>query len=266
MTAIVLKGKTPADQAGVVVEPKLDGYTVSWTPQSLGARVEVWQGEVNDRDAAMLVRTVGDTYYDSAALTVGATYYVWTRRVNEFGIAGAWSSDKTAGHAVTIAGVQMGAVVSNVEKDFKINASRSDVAVTAYNSWQRLGSVPLDASSTSSGIEATIFGWLGAKVTAISGTPTGDISLRVRLKRTSDGEYMHGFESRYMVGRIASGTASVLPFLNYNQTIRFGSGGGLPKELYALEIDVQKGRAAAGLTYTLMLDFGLSAVGRVIAA
>lgn len=129
MTTITLTPEPAGDQTSVSLTTKLDGYTIKWAAQNTGERVEIWQNTSNNRATATKVATVADTYYDSPTLTVGTTYYIWTRRLSVYDTVGDWDLGASAGRTVLVTGVSNNVVNFNqTGQDFTINCK--DLLIT----------------------------------------------------------------------------------------------------------------------------------------
>ncbi|MDM0042155.1 hypothetical protein QTI05_24165 [Variovorax sp. J22R193] len=281
MALVTLAGDTPAALTGVLVTTKVDGYSISWNPQPVGSRVEVWQSITNDRADADLVKTVIDTYYDSATLGSGTSYFLWVRTVNQYGIPGDWDVGDTAGHEVEVLGIDNGQVspqTANTTFSVSLSGAGSSL-ITSYNTWQLISSSSIPANTLFASAETIMWGYTTTDLSSVSstlttGTVTGSVDWRLRLKRDSDGVYIGSQEVRATTAAISvvmfSGSPSIKQFVNplnpSTTKIRFGNAGGVPPVAYTMELEAKKTNSdTSKLSFTASVGYYFEGQGSVVA-
>ena len=270
MAVRVMTGRTPAAITGVSVTTKVDGYSLAWTPQPSGIKVEVWESSTNNVADATLVKTVVDTYYDSASVPSGTTLYLWVRAINDFKIVSPWNTENLE---VTTTGVTLASIASAVGGAIASSSqgsAGSGSGPSVYETWARIDTIDVDYRSEFAAYESTFSAWLVYEPSNVTGTgfQTGQVKARIRLKNKNTGEYVNSATSIYMLGIIRPAPYASMPpqvTISHNQTLKIGAGGGIDKDEYQFELDLFRGRFSSALTYSQNISWAYSGEARLIA-
>lgn len=261
MTTITLTPEPAGDQTSVSLTTKLDGYTIKWAAQNTGERVEIWQNTSNNRATATKVATVADTYYDSPTLTVGTTYYIWTRRLSVYDTVGDWDLGVSAGRTVTVAGVAPNNIGFFTGTALVISPSVNAGATvpSLYNTWTETGSYVSFTTPASGRGKIRGFIFVDANSTSVvtSGS-SGFLQARLRVRNQSAGVNVAG--QYYYTGIewiLDDGSVVSTGLHTFNVEYKYGFEDGLLNNTtYRVHLDLQKTRTGADLTYGV--EFGVS--------